>query len=152
MIKVIADTREKIGRYHFSNNEGFSVSVEKVDTGDYTIQGLEDKVMIERKKSVSELATNINEDRFWRELERAKVIPHRFIICEFDYDDIDGFPGNMKVKKEIIERIKIRPPFIYKKILEIQVDYGIHVLLCGNAYCAESMVEKIIKRIYAKYS
>ena len=74
--KIIKDTREQEGytfepsssRYH--KCEG--MVVRKLDTGDYSLEGLEDKVCIERKASVVEFANNIGHDavRFAKEIER----------------------------------------------------------------------------------
>ena len=58
--KVIKDTREQDG-YTFESFTGRYTSckgmvVKKLDTGDYSLEGLEDKLCIERKGRVSELA------------------------------------------------------------------------------------------------
>ena len=63
--KVIKDTREQDG-YTFESFTGRYTSckgmvVKKLDTGDYSLEGLEDKLCIERKGRVSELAITINE-------------------------------------------------------------------------------------------
>ena len=79
--KIIKDTREQEGytfepsssRYH--KCEG--MVVRKLDTGDYSLEGLEDKVCIERKASVVEFANNVGHDavRFAKEIERMKKFP-----------------------------------------------------------------------------
>ena len=81
---VIKDTREQDG-YTFEKFNGRYAScngmiVRKLDTGDYSLLGLEDKVCIERKGRVSELAINLGKDkhRFMREIERMKEFPFRF--------------------------------------------------------------------------
>ena len=60
---IIKDTREQDGytfessssRYHTCNG----MISRKLDTGDYSIEGLEDKLCIERKASVVEFANNV---------------------------------------------------------------------------------------------
>ena len=85
---IIRDTREKEGytfepvetRYHTCKG----MVTQKLDTGDYTLEGLEDKLCIERKSSVAEFAGNVGQDRhrFMREIERMKEFPHRYIVLE----------------------------------------------------------------------
>ena len=72
--KIIIDTREQLP-WEF----GFhTTSRKKLDTGDYSIQGMESIFTIERKMSVSEIATNITENRFKDVLNRLSQIPHAF--------------------------------------------------------------------------
>ena len=77
---VIKDTREQEGHgYTFEKFNGRYTScegmiVQKLDTGDYTLVGLEDKLCIERKGRISELAINLGKDktRFMKEIARMK--------------------------------------------------------------------------------
>ena len=59
-LKIIVDTREQ-QPWSFDFNE---IAVAKLDTGDYSVAGLEEVLCIERKKSVSEIANNIVEKRY----------------------------------------------------------------------------------------
>ena len=88
---VIKDTREQDG-YTFEAFTGRYTSckgmiVEKLDTGDYSLEGLEDRLCIERKGRISELAINLGKDkaRFMREIERMKEFEFRFLVLEFGY-------------------------------------------------------------------
>ena len=58
-LKIIVDTREQ-QPWSFDFNE---IAVAKLDTGDYSVAGLEEILCIERKKSVSEIANNIVDKR-----------------------------------------------------------------------------------------
>src|SRR5688572_1939018 len=91
---VLRDTREQCG-WIFSRSKAISLVIDsKLETGDYTIAGLEDKLCIERKASTAEIANNICEKRFFAELDRMLIFPHRFIICEFSFKDVLDFPKN----------------------------------------------------------
>ena len=88
---VIKDTREQDG-YTFEAFTGRYTSckgmiVEKLDTGDYSLEGLEDRLCIERKGRISELAINLGKDkaRFMREIERMKEFEFRFLVLEFSF-------------------------------------------------------------------
>ena len=77
---IIIDTREK-HPWHFEKTSA-STTFRKLDTGDYCIDGYEDTLCIERKMSVSEIANNITDPRFKRELERMAEFQHKFLILE----------------------------------------------------------------------
>jgi ERCC4-type nuclease len=52
---IIVDTREQ-KPWSFEN---YTTAIRKLDTGDYSIEGLEHLLCIERKRSVSEIANKI---------------------------------------------------------------------------------------------
>ena len=73
---VIKDTREQDGwtferfdtRYHTCTG----MVLQKLETGDYSLKGMENIFCIERKGSVAELAQNLGKDkyRFFAEIEK----------------------------------------------------------------------------------
>jgi ERCC4-type nuclease len=145
---IIVDTREQLP-WEF----GFhTTSKKKLDTGDYSMEGFESILTIERKKSVSEIANNITESRFKNELERMSKIPHPFIIMEFNLQDIYSFPIGSDIPKKMWDKIKISGNFIMKYLIQAQLNYNIHILFCGDAENAEKTAISIMKRIYEKYS
>ena len=87
---VIKDTREQEG-YHFSKYDKCEGMIErKLDTGDYSIEGLEEKICVERKASPEKnLATNLGQKKhaFMNEIERMKPFRHKFILLEFSLQD-----------------------------------------------------------------
>ena len=72
---IIIDTREQ-QPWTFNNH---TVANRKLDTGDYSIEGLENILCIERKKSASEFANNIVESRFKDVLMRMNQLKYSFI-------------------------------------------------------------------------
>ena len=144
---IIVDTREQTP-WEF----GFhTTSKRKLDTGDYSIEGLESLFTIERKKSVGEIANNITESRFKDVLNRMGKIPHSFMIMEFNIEDIYTFPVGSDIPKKMWDKLKISGNYIMKYLVEIQLNYNIHVLFCDNAESAERTAVSIMKRIYEKY-
>jgi ERCC4-type nuclease len=77
---IIIDTREQ-HPWAFDNHV---TAKRKLDTGDYSIEGLEDLLCIERKKSASEFANNIVESRFKDLIFRMSNIKYSFLLLEFD--------------------------------------------------------------------
>ena len=152
MFDVVIDTREQVG-WSFANSTLIDNLIsQKLDTGDYAIAGLEDKLCIERKKSVSELASNLTDDRFTRELERMAKFSYKFLLLEFDHYAIDRYPEGSEIPKYMRDKVKIKAPFIVGSLTKIAINYDIHVILCGNASYAECIAEKIMKRVYEKYN
>tara|TARA_Y100001973_G_scaffold62001_1_gene91069 strand:+ start:1855 stop:2361 length:507 start_codon:yes stop_codon:yes gene_type:complete len=155
---VIKDTREQDGytfekfngRYHQCNG----MVVRKLDTGDYSLEGLEDKVCIERKGRVSELAINLGKDkhRFMREIERMKDFKFKFLILEFSLDDVMNFPEGSDIPEENWNSIKITNKYMLKMLIEFQMYDDIHVILCGSKKNAKLVVNSILKRVNEYYS
>ena len=144
---VIKDTRERDGWYFKESNYCQGMVDKKLDTGDYSVEGLEDVLCIERKGSVSELANNIVDKRFDRELERMRDFKYKFLILEFGIKDIMSFPPGSDIPKPKWSKIRIKGNFILKKLAEYQTEYNIHVLPCGDKTSAWHMTSSIMKRV-----
>lgn len=144
---VVVDTREQ-QPWEF----GLHVTAKrKLETGDYSIEGLEHLLCIERKKSVSEIANNITEKRFKDVLERMSKIPYSFILLEFDLEDVYSYPVGSDIPKKLWDSLRISGNYILKYLTLIQLNYGIHLLFCGDAENAEKMAVSIMKRTYEKH-
>ncbi|MFQ3578584.1 MAG: hypothetical protein SNJ71_00405 [Bacteroidales bacterium] len=137
-IPVVIDTREK-KPWNFS--EDFTVTYSKLETGDYSIQGLENHFIIERKGCIQEYCKNIVEPfRFENELMRLSQIPKSFIIFEFTLEEIFSWPP------EFMQETRLSSKFLLKKSAEYMVKYGVHLLFAGKF--ASKVAESIIKRVY----
>lgn len=150
-LQIIVDTREK-QPWTFSQSESVgSVVSHKLDTGDYSLVGLEDKLCIERKQSVSELASNITQPRFRNVLQRMSAFPYKFLLLEFDYGQIDKYPMGSNIPKSLMDKVHISGAFIMKFLSEVQIKYGVHVVPCSNSQYAEHVAINIMKRVYEIY-
>jgi hypothetical protein len=144
---IIIDTREQTP-WEF----GFhTTSKRKLDTGDYSIEGFESLFTIERKRSVSEIATNLTEGRFKDVLNRLGKIPHSFMLMEFSLDEVYSFPVGSDIPKSKWDKLRISGNYIVKCLVEAQLNHNIQVVFCDDAQNAERMAVSIIKRIYEKY-
>jgi ERCC4-type nuclease len=140
---IIVDTREQqpwVFKHHATANQ-------KLDTGDYSIQGYEDIICIERKHSISEFVNNMTEKRFSNVLERMSSYKYAFIIMEFDFDSVVNFPLGSDIPKRIWKNLKINPAYIIKYISDIQVKYNIKVLFCGSSHNAAKMAVSLMRRV-----
>lgn len=146
---VIEDTREKLPW----NFQIFGCSQErtKVDTGDYTLLGYEDKITIDRKKSISELYTNFFKGyvRFKKEILRMAGM-EAYVLCEFPYSDIINFPGSMCLSKFKTDEIKYTSQHIIDRIEKFE-GCGVRFLFCEDRGSAEREAYKILKEFYEKH-
>ena len=87
---IIIDTREQ-QPWGF---EHYTTANRKLDTGDYSIEGLEEIICIERKKSINEIANNITESRFIDVVDRMSKFKYAFILLEFNLEQVLAFKSN----------------------------------------------------------
>jgi ERCC4-type nuclease len=155
---IIKDTREKQGYTFAASRTKYHVCkgmvVRKLDTGDYSVEGLEDKVCVERKASVVELANNVgvSRRRFDAEIERMKEFPHRFLVLEFSLTDLMDFPEGSDVPDREIKKLRITNKYMLRYLMELQINHGVNVIFCDSKKNAKWTVLSILKRINEKYA
>jgi ERCC4-type nuclease len=81
---ILVDDREK-KPYNFP---GVETEEARLETGDYTVKGFEDRFAVERK-SLNDLATSVgnNRDRFEAEIRRAQDFDNFTVMIEASRDD-----------------------------------------------------------------
>ncbi len=141
---IVVDTREQ-KPWVFSNN---AKANHKLDTGDYSIQGLETLLAIERKRNVAEVANNITEKRFVDVVERLSKMKYAFILLEFDMEDVVRYPIGSDIPKRLWNKIRISPAFIIKHLTDLQIDHNIKILFCGNSKNAEQIALSIMRKVF----
>jgi ERCC4-type nuclease len=144
---IIIDTREQ-KPWEFPHH---SIANRKLDTGDYSIEGFEDLLCIERKKGIAELANNMREKRFKDVIQRMSKYKHAYILIECNYDQMMNYPIGSDIPKKLWSRIKISPGFIMKFITDLSINHNIHVVFCGCASWAEKTALSIMKTVHKKY-
>jgi hypothetical protein len=151
---VIKDTREQQGYFFGPYQSCLGMVEQKLDTGDYSIQGLEDKLCIERKASVEELAINLGQKKyaFLEEIERMKDFTHKFLVLEFTLADLAKFPKDTRIPQEKMPSVKITGKYILKCLMEFELYNDVHVLFCGDKQHAFATVSSILKRVNEKYT
>ena len=141
---IIIDTREQ-KPWEFQNHAHAS---HKLDTGDYSIEGLQHILAIERKRNVSEFANNITESRFPDVVDRLSKIKYSFILFEFDMNSVMNFPIGSNIPKRLWNKIRISPAFLLKHILDLQLHHNIKIVFCGNSENAEKVALSIMRKVY----
>jgi ERCC4-type nuclease len=145
---VIKDSREQLGYDFPQDNYCAGTKIEKVDVGDYSIEGLSHLIFLDRKKSTSELSMNMLEERFDKLLKKASKYKYKFLLFEFDYEDILTYPINSGIPRSQFKRIRVKPAFIASFVARIEIEYGIHIIYAGNADRAEKICYNLLKQIY----
>lgn len=135
---IIVDTREQTP-WAFSEPTIRAT----LKTGDYSAQGLEDVVAIERK-SLPDLVSSLTwgRQRFMREVERLKTFERRAIIVEGTFDDLTSkdYRGNAT------------PQSLVASVLAIAVDHGVPVIFAGNPRKAAWCALWLLRRAWTKRS
>lgn len=146
---VIRDTREQQGWIFEENQYCSGTIIKTMKTGDYTLQGFEHILTVERKKNVAEFAKNMLEKRFVAELVRMESFPLSFVVCEFTYNDIWRWPLNSGLPPQTIKKINISKYFIMKRLMDFQVQYKTKFILAGPH--AKDVVSSLFKRVNESY-
>lgn len=168
---VIKDTREQDGWFFSEYDRCEGMEVGTLHTGDYTLKGFEDVVCVERKASVSEIATNLGKKKkaFYNEMERMKDFHFRYMLLEFSASDVIDYPLSLLSDEEqklyeshkagevsrlpdfkrfkIVEQTRITGKYLVKSLMEISIRYDINVIFCDNKNNAFLICNSIFKRL-----
>ena len=117
-LTAIIDTREQLPL----DLSPLTCEVGTLPTGDYSLRGLEASVVVERK-SLGDLVAccGRERDRFQRELDRLRAYPHKLLLVESSFAEIDAAQW----------RGKVTPRVVHASLVAWQRD-GIPVCLAGN--------------------
>jgi len=113
---------------------------EKLDVGDYSIRGYEDKgIAVERKNSLDELCTAIGKGRvnFEEEMQRAKDFDAFFLIVEGNPNDF--LFGNY-------ERSHLDPHSARASICDWIWEYGVRPIFVSSPMEASMWVVELFKK------
>lgn len=126
---VIVDTREQFP-YLFEDYLDAQVTTRKLDTGDYSIEGFENIITIERKEQ-GDFINSITNDRTRFEAEIIRMIPFRykFIVVENKLENIE---------KQVKERGTVNWRSVSGTIASWSVKYDVHFqFLLGRLNCQD---------------
>lgn len=145
---VIRDTREKKNHgWTWNARKGVCAGTveRKLDTGDYSLEGFEDILTIERKGSVSEWAQNVTQKRFKNELLRLDKIKYPWIMLEFTVTDVLRYPVGSGLPKNRMRYIKLRGPAILRMTVEMMFQHRARIIFCGDN--GREITSSIFKRM-----
>lgn len=138
----IFDSREKKNDHikaYFDRN-GIPYRVEKLDVGDYMLDG--GVVSVDRKRNLNELATNLtsrdDHARFWREVRRAKECGIKLIVlCEHGghihgIQDVAGWKSKYST---------VSGRDLMREIYRVHISYNVEFLFCSKQCTGKRIVE-----------
>ena len=113
-------------------------------TGDYTIEGMESLVAVERK-SLSDLYSTLGQhrNRFEQEHKRLAVMTSACVVIEADWDTIINRPP---------ERSKLLPKVVYRTAISWWEDYDVPWLALPDRRFAEITTFRILEKFWKKNS
>lgn len=150
MFTVIRDNKEKQGYWDFTIfDECEGQLVQHLKTGDYTLLGFENKVIIERKRTTGEIAINLGSKfkQFKNECSRMQEWPEKYVVCEFDIDDVLSFPKNSGIPPSKLKFIRMNGKFMLLRIHELETEFGVKFLFCKDKQDAEQTVLEIFNNV-----
>lgn len=135
---VVIDTREQ-HPYEFSSRVSFVRAA--LPAGDYSLEGLEHSVAVERKTAEDFAKTVIRgRERFRKELLKLQSYSLACIVVETDLESIlGGLYGTGAHPKSVVGAA-----------MSIIVDYGIPVYFCSTRQCARHFTEEFLLRAYRR--
>lgn len=146
-MKIIIDTNEK-KPWLFSKSDCIHANME---TGDYTLEGFENILSIERKGHVSEFYHNICSNdlaRFKRELDRLSLFKYAYVILCFSMRDILLYPQTTDLPFAIKKRIGSKGDYFLRQFITLQVKYpNISFLFCDTTDGGKKVAISLFKRV-----
>ena len=135
-MKIIVDSREQAA-YLFDRYPCVTVETGTLNTGDYSLSGLQDKIGLERK-SLSDLTGTLTSgrERFQRECERGRGLDYFGLIIEASMADV----------RNHAYRSQMTPQSLLQTLAAYSVRYDLHVHWCGDRAGAEYMTYSLLSK------
>ena len=139
--KIIVDSREQ--KPLWKKN----IIVKKLNIGDYSIEGYENKISIERK-SLGDLFGTLGKGnkRFKKELEKSKEYDYFAIVIE------GSFLSCLNKKFEGAHFSKMKGYIITKIIFTLHIKYGINIFFTNGRVESKSIIKHIFNSYINIYS
>ena len=80
-------------------------------------------------------------------MERMSKFRWAYIVCEFSIDDIMSFPENSGIPKKRWQYMRMNGKYIWKRIREIEAEFGVVFLFFDNKHDAEDKVVRIFDEV-----
>jgi hypothetical protein len=166
MQTLIVDTRERSPWDAMT----FNKKVQKLDEGDYTLEEFleyekqtgKKTIRIERKASVTELATNLGKlyVPFEKEMKRLQVYDEKYIVCEFTLADLARYPEGSNIPEKNLYRInkygkKVKNIKMTGKFMQVRLDYlyreyDVSIIYAGSRANAINIMTELLNEYTKK--
>ena len=142
---IYVDTREheqeRLRVMEQIHKRGRKTMLKKLDVGDYALHG-NDKVAVDRKKNLDELAKNMctkDSGRFWREIRRAHERGIKlYILCEHGgkYHTLEDV---QMYKSKYMKNLNGRD--LADRMFRLHVAYGVEFVFCGKKDTGKTIIK-----------
>ena len=136
-MRIVIDSREQLP---LKFRKDIETVTRKLDVGDYSIDGYENKIAIERK-SPSDLFGSLGKghQRFKREIQRAEDYDYFGILVEAPFKAI--------YNKEFVgsEYSKMKGDVIVQICYTLKFKYGVDIIFCNGRKEAKSLIRQLFK-------
>jgi ERCC4-type nuclease len=139
---IVSDTREQkpFSFKKLNIKEKPEVKRAALKTGDYSIEGYEDRVCIERISMVDLFGScGQGRDRFEREFQRMSKFEYAALVVEVDWKQMYKYPP---------ARSKMSPKIILRTLLAWHMRYQVHIWPCPGRKFAEKVTYLLLDRFY----
>jgi ERCC4-type nuclease len=135
-MKIICDTREQLPLIF----KDIPLIRKKLDAGDYSIEGYEDRIAIERKSPIDLFGTlGKGHERFMKEIERAQQYEYFAIVVEASITDIalGEFEGR--------HQTRMNPQVVLQICFTLKMKYDVDVIFCRSRHEASTTITHLFK-------
>ena len=139
---IVIDTREQ-RPYTFSDTRVGGVVHAALPAGDYSVQGCEMQIAVERKSLADYISTVVHaQERFGRELALLKTYPRAWIVVEGSLDEV------------LLGRYdsRVTPQSLLAMTASLMTRYAIPVLFAGDRPSARALVEELLVQWHAHHA
>ncbi len=135
---VVCDTREQ---RPFAFSDAVEVVRGTLHTGDYSLQGHESAICIERK-SLDDLVGSVIQDRerFERELARMAPFSFKCVVIE----------GSLADVRDHHYTSQAHPSAVFGSVMCLHVDHGVPFLWCHDRAIAARVAERLLRRLHER--
>lgn len=141
---IVRDTREQNGFTFSMISPPPQVEVATLETGDYSLRGLEDQVTIERKSLADAFGSfGKGRRRFERELERMAAFQFAAVIIESDWQTIFRQPPTYS---------RMNPKSVLSSVIAWSMRYRVHFWACPDRIFAERITYRLLERFWKDYN
>lgn len=146
---MLVDTREKTP-WDWEPDDAFeSIKHCKLDAGDYSLEGLEHIIVVERKASVDELFINFtkDKDRIKAEFDRLKDHKFKVLMLEFTCEDMMN-PSKYYINKRGLNKHHPKMPVavVAEGLNRLMIEHGVYVVFGGTR--AQTMTRGLLLKAY----
>jgi ERCC4-type nuclease len=136
---IVADTREQ-HPYSFP----CATNRKALAAGDYSVEGLEDRVAVERKSLADFVHTVIHDhERFGREMLLLSTYDAACVVVEADLDAV--------LRSQRVHDLRgAKPESVLGACLHITLRYGVPVFWCGSRQAARTFTEMYLRMAVRK--